>query len=139
MKLLSASVFFLIFAQAFYPQEENEISVNDSVKIGNNKIEKLLFQLEEFEFYRDLTELKRSFEMIHGTAKLLLKAALGMSNKSTFESENDLTPGYLHSPLYEQYLENSKFNPVRTALGMIQAGAVGYLAYRHIKKWVIKK
>jgi hypothetical protein len=39
------------------------------------------------------------------------------------------------SPLYDEYLRNSKFSFVKYMLGMAQYGAVGYLAYRHIKKW----
>jgi len=42
---------------------------------------------------------------------------------------------YLLSPLYAQYIEDSKFNPVRYVLGMAQLSAVGYLAYKHIKKY----
>ena len=38
-------------------------------------------------------------------------------------------------PLYQKYLEDSKFNPFKYALGMMQVGAVGYLAYKHIKKY----
>ncbi len=42
---------------------------------------------------------------------------------------------YLMLPFYNQYLENSKFNPIRYVLGLAQTAAVGYLAYRHIKKY----
>jgi hypothetical protein len=111
----------------------------DSLKIYHNSIENILFQLDEFEFYKDLTELKRDFNINEENKKLWLEMSLSISDKSSFDNENNLTPGYLHSSLYDQYVEDSKFNPIRTALGMIQAGAAGYLAYMHIKKWVIKK
>jgi len=124
---------------AYSQDEANLFPVTDTLKNYNNSLENILFQLDEFEFYRDLTELKRDFIVNAETSKLWLEASLNLSNKSSFDKENNLTPGYLHSSLYDQYLEDSKFNPLRTALGMIQAGAVGYLAYRHIKKWVIKK
>ena len=39
------------------------------------------------------------------------------------------------SPLYHQYLRDSEFDMVRYVLGAVQAGAVGYMAYRHIKKY----
>ena len=45
----------------------------------------------------------------------------------------------LLSPLFIQYSENSKFNPIRYMLGMAQIGAVGYLAYKHIKKYGLFK
>ncbi|OGU77198.1 MAG: hypothetical protein A2V93_12545 [Ignavibacteria bacterium RBG_16_34_14] len=139
MKLLIITIIFGVTSTIINSQELNKLPVIDSLKIDNNSIENLFYKLDEFEFYRDLTELKRDFSINAETAKLWLEASLNTLNKSSFNKENNLTPGYLHSSLYEQYLEDSKFNPFRTALGMIQAGAVGYLAYRHIKKWVIKK
>jgi hypothetical protein len=42
---------------------------------------------------------------------------------------------HLMLPFYKQYLENSKFNPIRYVLGIAQTAAVGYMAYRHIKKY----
>jgi hypothetical protein len=39
------------------------------------------------------------------------------------------------SPLYQQYLKDSEFDMVRYVLGAVQTGAVGYMAYRHIKKY----
>jgi hypothetical protein len=39
------------------------------------------------------------------------------------------------SPYYQQYLENSKIDPIRYVLGLAQTAAVGYMAYRHIKKY----
>jgi len=39
------------------------------------------------------------------------------------------------SPLYQQYLKDSEFDMFRYVLGVAQASAVGYMAYRHIKKY----
>lgn len=52
-------------------------------------------------------------------------------------SQSDLGDINTHftSPLYQQYLRDSEFNVVRYVLGAVQAGAVGYMAYRHIKKY----
>jgi hypothetical protein len=137
MKLLS--VIFLILTQISLSQENSIINDTTKSKININSLEDLLYKFDEFDFYTDLTEQKRAVILNKETAKLWLKASFDKFTNSPFEKDNDLTPGYLHSSLYEQYLENSKFNPVRTALGMIQAGAAGYLAYRHIKKYVLKK
>jgi len=52
-------------------------------------------------------------------------------------SQSDLGDINTHftSPLYQQYLRDSEFDMVRYVLGAVQAGAVGYMAYRHIKKY----
>lgn len=42
---------------------------------------------------------------------------------------------FFTAPLYQKYLRESEFNMVRYVLGAVQAGAVGYMAYRHIKKY----
>ncbi len=141
MKLLNKIFFFsILFSYPLYSQNDSTRQLKtDSERSFNNSIGNILFQFDEFDFYRELIKLKRDLEINEASSKLWLETSVGILNKSTFEDEKDRKPGYLHSSLYEQYLEDSKFNPIRTALGMIQAGAVGYLAYQHIKKWVIKK
>ncbi len=132
-------ILFILSSIIVYAQdEENKLLLDDSTEIHNNSLNNLLFKLDEFEFYRDLTEQKRNFNVNPDAAKLWLEASLNLSNDSPFNKQKDYTPEYLHSSLYDQYLEKSKFNIVRTALGMVQLGAVGYLAYKHIKKWGLK-
>lgn len=128
--------FTLLFISIYSQENTNKQSENDSTKtFKTDALFNLSYKFEEFEFYRNLTKPILNFNVDSTTAKLWLKTSVEMSNNSSFDKETNLTPGYLHSILYDEYLEKSKFNPVRTVLGMIQAGAVGYLAYRHIKKW----
>lgn len=42
---------------------------------------------------------------------------------------------YLLQPYYNFYVESKKISLFRRMLGMAQLGAVGYMAYRHIKKY----
>jgi hypothetical protein len=56
-------------------------------------------------------------------------------NYSSFQGSGMETDYHFTSPLYQPYQEDSKFNMVRYVLGMAQLTAVGYLAYRHIKKY----
>ncbi len=44
----------------------------------------------------------------------------------------------LVSPLLSKYHEDEKMNLFYTILGSVQAGAVGYMAYKHIKKYGFK-
>ncbi len=138
MKLLSKIIIcFTFLSIPIYSQENiNKSPENDSTKTFKmDALFNLAYKFNEFEFYRNLTKPMLNFNVDSTTAKLWLKTSVEMSNNSSFNNENNFTPVYLHSILYDEYLEKSKFNPVRTVLGMIQAGAVGYLAYRHIKKW----
>ena len=141
MNLLNKIVIlFMLTIVSIYPQEDtNKLPGNDSTKTFNSDaLLRLSYKFDEFDFYRNLTKPILNYNADSATAMLALKTAIEMSNNSSLNNEN-LNPGYLHSILYEEYLEKSKFNPIRSILGLIQTGAVGYLAYRHIKKWVLKK
>jgi hypothetical protein len=126
-------VLFAFISFPFYSQEDfSKLTQSDSTElIKTDAFFNLSHKFEKFKFYKNLVDSNSS--------KLWLKASMEMGNKSPFGKENDLTPSSLHSSLYEQYLEKSKFNALKTALGIIQASVAGYLAYRHIKKWVLKK
>ena len=61
-----------------------------------------------------------------------LTANLEENNGFEFKSGN------LLNPLYNQYMQEQKYAIWRTILGSVQMGAVGYLAYKHIKKYGFK-
>ena len=129
-------ILFILFIVSIYSQENsNKLQKNDSTKTFNtNPLLNLSYKFDEFDFYRSLTKPILNLNVDSSTALLSLKTAAEMLTNSSPNNENP-TPGYLHSILYQEYLEKSKFNPIRTALGLIQTGAVGYLTYQHIKKW----
>ncbi|MBK9098835.1 MAG: hypothetical protein IPM14_12085 [bacterium] len=62
-----------------------------------------------------------------------LRTELLISNSS--QPGNGEVNTFFTAPLYQQYLRDSEFDMVRYVLGAVQAGAVGYMAYRHIKKY----
>ncbi len=39
------------------------------------------------------------------------------------------------NPLHERYLESQNMKELKYILGAVQAGAVGYMAYQHLKKY----
>ena len=67
-------------------------------------------------------------------SNIWLRTELLISYKN-LQTENGEVNTHFTSPLYQQYLQDSEFDMVRYVLGMAQAGAVGYMAYRHIKKY----
>ena len=134
--LIKIIIFSVLTSISIYSQSEiSKTQGNDTTKtFKTNALFNLSYKFDEFDFYRSLTKPILNFNVNSATAILSLKTSVEISNNSSFNNENHI-PGYLHSILYDEYLEKSKFNPVRTVLGLIQAGAVGYLAYQHIKKW----
>jgi len=63
-----------------------------------------------------------------------LRTQLLISNNTGQSGSSEITTHFT-SPLYQQYLRDSEFDMFRYILGVAQASAVGYMAYRHIKKY----
>jgi hypothetical protein len=68
-------------------------------------------------------------------SNLQLRTELALSFPTVFSTGSTDELNHLMLPFYKQYLENSKIDPIRYILGMAQAAAVGYMAYRHIKTY----
>jgi hypothetical protein len=63
-----------------------------------------------------------------------LRTQLIISNNAAQFGYDEINTHFT-SPLYQQYLKDSEFDMFRYVLGIAQASAVGYMAYRHIKKY----
>jgi len=63
-----------------------------------------------------------------------LRTQLLLSNNAAQFGYDEINTHFT-SPLYQQYLRDSEFDMFRYVLGIAQASAVGYMAYRHIKKY----
>lgn len=63
-----------------------------------------------------------------------LRTQLLISNNAAQFGYDEINTHFT-SPLYQQYLRDSEFDMFRYVLGIAQASAVGYMAYRHIKKY----
>ena len=135
-KIFYIVIFVLIFSVIINAQVEDSSSIEskDSVNrhLGIGPILKIHFNLD-FPF---LYSPFQSNKLIEGDKNTLwLRTEMALSYFSNYNSGNASPGNDLLSPLYEQYLEKSKFNPIKYVLGMAQLTAVGYLAYRHIKKY----
>ena len=130
------SIFLLHTFVSFSQQTDNAkiILPADSLKIKTqfNSLLDIQIKFDEFELHRKLHDLKMQIPLDGDPQTVWLRTSLAISN--TENLGNDFSPHFL-SPLEKQYLENSKFDPVRYVLGVAQLSAVGYLAYKHIKKY----
>ena len=122
------TISFLTFAQ----------DAADSLNIHSQSTQlnkHLVTSLYDLDYYLDLQNLNKIFllNIDSNTKWLWMSYAISNSSQEAFRSELNLDN--ITQPLYQKYLEDSKFNPFRYALGMMQVGAVGYLAYKHLKKY----
>lgn len=98
---------------------------------------KLNIDYEFNQFYPPfiINSLQPEMLFIDDPLTIWLRTELALSYPSQFNPNAQRVTDDLTQPLYRQYIENSKFNAVTYILGMAQAAAVGYMAYRHIKKY----
>lgn len=106
------------------------------IKSSHQNIEKMLARFDEFELYRSLNNYKMQIPLDGDTNSVWLRTSMIISQEEILD--NKFSP-HLLEPLKVKYHKDSKFNFIRYALGMAQAGAVGYLAYKHIKKYGLFK
>lgn len=138
MKSLINILFFLIlYTSILYAQQTdktNLFSTDDSLKtrINQNPLIQIQIKFDEFELQREFKEIKLSVPIDGDPQTVWLRTSLAISNSDN--NDPNFSPHFL-SPLQKRYYEDSKFDPIKTILGAAQVGAVGYLAYRHIKKY----
>ncbi len=130
-------LFILIFSCFIYPQENKRDSVD---KISQfTSLQKLQIKFDEFEIYRQLNYMKMSVPATSDSNTIWMWTKLAISNSDSPNFNPGSSPSEMIDPLHQQFMEDSKLNPVRYVLGMAQTAAVGYLAYRHIKKYGLFK
>ncbi len=132
-------LFLLIFpaAQFLFAQE----TVNDSGEkyTSYDSLIKLQTKLNEFEIYRELNYMRLNPNVNNDPNTIWMWTKLSLASGGSYGRYSGESPESMLEPLHQQYLENSRLNPIRYMLGMAQTAAVGYLAYRHIKKYGLFK
>ena len=128
--LLLAS--FSCFAQ----QEESLINNKDSVYRFQGIVPPIEFQYNIDEIFSKAIAPNIPDDILFddNPSTVWLRTQLLISN-NTSQSGTEEINTHFTSPLYQQYLRDSEFDMVRYVLGVAQASAVGYMAYRHIKKY----
>jgi len=128
----------IIFSKLLVAQTESEtLSVpKDSIYHyqGINPALKLDYKFDDLIHYNNPDYLPNNLPLYNDSSTIWLRTELALSSSLPFEEKTG-TDQHFTSILYQKYLEDSKFDPVRYVLGMAQLGAVGYLAYKHIKKY----
>lgn len=134
MKTCNYIFISIILINSFIFSQENQTDTILTNPKPSVFIDKIFFQFDEFDFYRDLyhSNIQTPPDNDKNTIQLRTEMLIRQSTKNNFNEESNY---YFLSPLYNKYIEESKFNPVRYVLGMAQLSAVGYLAYKHIKKY----
>jgi hypothetical protein len=137
-KYFSFLILVLVISATYdcFSQREEELFSRDSVYRFQGIIPPVEFQYNLNEIYLDpvLGQIPDEILFEDNPSNIWLRTELLISYNN-LKTENEEINTHFTSPLYQQYLKDSEFDMVRYILGTVQAGAVGYMAYRHIKKY----
>jgi hypothetical protein len=138
-KLLSIIIIFILLPGYIFAQSEDIIvpSVADTVFRFQGINPLMEYHFDDYDLYLPFDfSIAESEQLPEGDiSNLQLRTELALSYPTAFRTSSTNEMNHLMLPFYKQYLENSKIDPIRYILGMAQAAAVGYMAYRHIKKY----
>ena len=133
-RIFSIIICLILISPLCFGQEKN----NDSTEQNLNHYEKsneIQTQFYKFQVDYELNNAGFNKNLTNNPNTIWLWTSYSLSSNNFNRTSSDNTPSNILSPLYRQYMEESKFDPVRYVLRMAEFGAVGYLAYRHIKKY----
>jgi hypothetical protein len=134
MRLYIQEILFLFLLSSFVFAQEKGSDSSRRVYLYDSLL-KLQTKLEEFDFYRGLNYLRLDLTVNSDTNTIWMWTKLSILNSGTTDFHPGKAPVNLVEPLHQQFMENSRLNPIRSVLGLAQTAAVGYLAYQHIKKY----
>ncbi|UCH64429.1 MAG: hypothetical protein JSW63_07270 [Ignavibacterium sp.] len=139
MKLLSILPIFILLPNFISAQQEDIFvpSLLDTVLRYQGINPYMNYYYDDFELYFPFNfSVTESEQLVEGDLSILqLRTDLALSYPTSFKTSTVGASDHLMLPYYKQYLENSKIDPIRYILGLAQTAAVGYMAYRHIKKY----
>jgi hypothetical protein len=69
------------------------------------------------------------------SSSVWMRARLQLNGMADAQQFGDEVKSNLLSPLSQQFTASQRMKELKYILGTIQAGAVGYLAYQHLKKF----
>jgi len=138
MNSIKMVIIFLLFTMAVFAQPDDITNSmkTDSIYRYQGINPEFNINNESFGFFTPYNfSFSKSNQLVKGDSSTIwLRTELALSSHQYF-GEEEKTNNHLLLPFYKQYLENSKFDPVRYALAIAQTAAVGYMAYRYIKKY----
>ena len=139
MKLFFIITIFILLPGNIFAQSEDTIvpSVSDSMfrYQGINPI--MNYHFDDYDLYLPFDFPIAESEQLPGSniSNLQLRTELALSYPTAFDVGSTGELNHLMLPFYNSYLESTKIDPIRYILGLAQTAAVGYMAYRHIKKY----
>lgn len=132
-------ILLIVFSGSLFPQNNNqyvESMVKDSLKLKRGFASFFDSYIEDqMKFDEFARHSIFNNPMIYDSSSALLAAKLYISNSAENDPiKNNFTASVLN-PLKQQFAESQNLKELKAILGAVQLGAVGFLAYKHIKEY----
>ena len=134
-KIFLITIIFIASADA------QQIIKDDTVSLTKTSV---YDQQRKMEFYQGGSSFRISPESFllnndqlqkNDLSTVWLRTRLALMNSGLPYGNDANKPSDLLLPYYRFYLESKNISLLRKALGIAELGAVGYLAYKHLKKY----
>ena len=137
MKKKIFSFLFLASIIAFAQNIERDTSRIQETPLNFSTYFNPLRYLPDPYFNNELNSLNLNTNFLHDSTSILMQTRMQLA---WFNNQNpaDAKTSILN-PLYQNYMAGQKMGWFKQILGAVQIGAVGFLAYKHIEKYYIKK
>jgi hypothetical protein len=86
-------------------------------------------------FFNELNKLSLNTYSIEDSSSIWMRTRMQMAGMSDGENINRGLQSPFLDALSRQYSASQNLKTLRSILGAVQVGAVGYLAYQHLKKY----
>jgi predicted neuraminidase len=132
-------ILLIVFSVQHFPQNNNqnvESTVKDSLKLKRGFASFFDSYIEDQMKFDEFTRHSIfNNPMIYDSSSAWLAAKLYISNSAESDPiKNNFTANVLN-PLKQQFAESQNLKELKAILGAVQLGAVGFLAYKHIKEY----
>jgi len=122
----------LVLSLSSYSQEKIILNTFQNSFFHYGKSE---FNLNDVFLFQRIDRIKSNefFLLDSSTVWIQTKYLVNNFNEGSTNFEN--YSEMMTSPLFAKYYESQNYAPLKTVLQSVQIGAVGYLAYLHLKKY----
>lgn len=137
LQILSLSILLLTAAApAQNNGQEKDTTKNSAVTFYNISGENLFLPGHNSFRINEHTRMQNfNLPGIYGASTIWMRTRMAMMNSGFGVGDNEVNVSEMLHPYLNYYIESKNMSLLRQVLGMAQLGAVGYLAYRHIKKY----
>lgn len=137
MKKKIFSILLLASIAAFAQNVKRDTSQINEPPLNFSTYFNPLRYLPDSYFGNELNSLNINTNFLNDSTSILMQTRMQLAwlnNQNPADAKANLL-----NPLYQNYMANQSMGWFKQILGAVQVGAVGFLAYKHIEKYYIKK